>query len=606
MKNFDWLQAFAMEQQEQPEPGVSADAAPQDEQERAEAFRALIQGPYKKDYDRQVQMIVRERLKNCARSEQVLKSLGPALEKTFGVDAAQLTPEQAERLAACAPEGKVPVTKEQREEAMRQGYEALREQFAAVREAYPGAQLHEELESPVFMRLVMRGVDARSAYELTHLRELRAGAMAYGARRAREELAAAPQAGGRHGPGSGRRICRESGALVQTDERGTEGAGQTGRDRPALRKGEILMNLKQELNLQLFADAGTLVNASGNYVNAYSGETSAFPDGGGMTASMKTFYDTELLENARPELIHTQFARKQALPAGRGKTVEWRKWNTLEDAGALTEGVIPTGQKFGQSAVTQAITQYGTYVSVSDQLELHAIDDVILGAAEELGASAGTTQDKLVRNVAAAGTNVQYCDKVGTNGAHTAVTSRAGLDTTAKLTPDEVNKAVTLLKKLKAPKIDGKYIAIIHPSVAYDLRSSEAWIEAHKYAGLTELFTGEIGELHGVRFIETTEAKIFNGEGCPVKTAADESKGTPAEYYSVYATLFLGKDAYGMIDPEGGNLEMIIKDKGQVGGPLNQFSTLGYKFSSAAKILYEDRMVRVESCGAYSAEDEAN
>jgi N4-gp56 family major capsid protein len=366
------------------------------------------------------------------------------------------------------------------------------------------------------------------------------------------------------------------------------------------------MNLKQELNLQLFADAGTLVNASGNYVNAYSGETSAFPDGGGMTASMKTFYDTELLENARPELIHTQFARKQALPAGRGKTVEWRKWNTLEDAGALTEGVIPTGQKFGQSAVTQAITQYGTYVSVSDQLELHAIDDVILGAAEELGASAGTTQDRLVRNVAAAGTNVQYCDKVGTNGAHTAVTSRAGLDTTAKLTPDEVNKAVTLLKKLKAPKIDGKYIAIIHPSVAYDLRSSEAWIEAHKYAGLTELFTGEIGELHGVRFIETTEAKIFNGEGCPVKTAADTSKGTPAVYYSVYATLFLGKDAYGMIDPEGGNLEMIIKDKGQVGGPLNQFSTLGYKFSSAAKILYEDRMVRVESCGAYSAEDEAN
>lgn len=95
MEKFDWLQAFAAEQQEQPEPGVSADAAPEDVQERAEAFRALIQGPYKKDYDRQVQTIVRERLKNCARSEQVLKSLSPALQKTFGVDATQLTPEQA-------------------------------------------------------------------------------------------------------------------------------------------------------------------------------------------------------------------------------------------------------------------------------------------------------------------------------------------------------------------------------------------------------------------------------------------------------------------------------------------------------------------------------
>ena len=109
--------------------------------------------------------------------------------------AAAPTPEQQERLAALSPEGTQALTQEQREEAARQGYEALRAQFEAVREAYPGAQLHEELESPAFMRLVLRGVDARSAYELTHFRELRAGAMAYGASRAREELTAAMQAG---------------------------------------------------------------------------------------------------------------------------------------------------------------------------------------------------------------------------------------------------------------------------------------------------------------------------------------------------------------------------------------------------------------------------
>ena len=195
MKNFDWLQAFAMEQQEQPEPGVSADAAPQDEQERAEAFRALIQGPYKKDYDRQVQMIVRERLKNCARSEQVLQALAPTLERDYGVDTASLSVEQAERLAQVSPDGKLPQTQEQREQAMRAGYERLRGQFEQVREAYPQAELAQELDDPAFMRLVVRGVDAKSAYELTHLRELRAGAMAYGARRAREELTAAMQAG---------------------------------------------------------------------------------------------------------------------------------------------------------------------------------------------------------------------------------------------------------------------------------------------------------------------------------------------------------------------------------------------------------------------------
>ena len=164
---------------------------------------------------------------------------------------------------------------------------------------------------------------------------------------------------------------------------------------------------------------GALVNATGNYVNAYTGTTTAFSGTDTLTSTMKTYYDTELLENARPELIHAQFAKKQPLPKGKGKSVEWRKWNTLADAGKLTEGVIPTGQKLGQSAITQTIDQYGTYVAVSDQLELHAIDDVILGATEELGASAGTTQDKLVRDALMAGTSVQYCDKV-VSGTHTA------------------------------------------------------------------------------------------------------------------------------------------------------------------------------------------
>ena len=347
------------------------------------------------------------------------------------------------------------------------------------------------------------------------------------------------------------------------------------------------------LMLQMFADAGTLVNTTGNYVNAYTGDAQNFDGVNTLSPTMKTYYDTELLENARPSLIHAQFAKKQKLPKGRGKSVEWRKWNTLEDAGALTEGVIPTGQKMGQSSMTQGITQYGTYVTVSDQLELHAIDDVILGATEELGASAGSSEDKLVRNVVVAGTNVQYCTKKAAGGAETEVTSRANLDKTAILNPTEVNRAVTTLKKLKAPKIDSSYVAIIHPSVTFDIRESDEWIDVHKYASTTEIFEGEIGKLHGCRFVETTEAKVFSGDGCPAGLA-------------VYATLFMGKDAFGMIDPEGGNLQMIIKDKNQAGGPLNQFSTLGYKFESATKILYQERMVRVESCGAYSAVDKAN
>ena len=72
---------------------------------------------------------------------------------------------------------------------------------------------------------------------------------------------------------------------------------------------------------------------------------------------------------------------------------------------------------------------------------------------------------------------------------------------------------------------------------------------------------------------------------------------------------FFGQNAFGIIDPEGGALEMIVHDKseGGVGGPLNQFSTIGYKFeTNGATILYPERMLRVMSVSEFSATDEVN
>ena len=354
-------------------------------------------------------------------------------------------------------------------------------------------------------------------------------------------------------------------------------------------------------SLQLFAEAGTLVNATGNYVNAYDGTSQAFDGVNTLSGELKTFYDTELLENARVELFYAQFAKKQALPANHGTTVEWRKWNTFAKASQLQEGVIPTGQKFGMSSKTGSINQYGTYATVSDKLEMRAYDDVILGATEEMGASAAETQETLIRDALLVNTNVLYCDNItladgsvaGTPTAPNAMEASATV--MSVLTPDMVAKAVTKMKKDRVPTINGKFYAVIHPSVAYDLRKSKEWIEAHKYAATTEIFNGEIGELHGVRFVENVFAPILAGE------YVNKAGG------ATYATYFFGKDAFGIIDPEGGALEMIVKDKSQVGGPLNQFSTIGYKFeTNGATILYPERVLRVMSCSSFSATDEAN
>ena len=389
---------------------------------------------------------------------------------------------------------------------------------------------------------------------------------------------------------------------------------------------------------------------------------------GGLSAEMKTYYGMELLENAKPQLVHNQFAATKPLPVGGGKTVEWRKFGAFDKAlTPLTEGVTPDGSGISVSYITKELSQYGDYTTVSDMLDLTAIDDVVLEITDRHGANMGLTLDTVTRNEIQQGNQVIYAPKINDDGSKTEITSRYALNDRCKISGELVAKAATALKKMNAPKFNGKYICIIHPSVAYDLRQDESWIAAHQYAAATELFDGEIGELHGVRFVETTEAKIFCGEdlasdsrtllvngavnaGKTVSfdggtvaagalagryvliggerakvvsntasamtldknvTAADNAVIYPgeggAEGMAVYGCLFIGKDAYGVLDLSEGT-EVIVKPRGSGGtaDPLDQRSSVGWKGVHAAAILYDEYMVRVECGSSYSKQDKGN
>lgn len=193
------------------------------------------------------------------------------------------------------------------------------------------------------------------------------------------------------------------------------------------------MNDISTLNLALFS-------ADVNPINVTTQDS--------MNPTMKTFYDTTLLENARENMVFTQFGKKQPM---KGNKVEWRKFNTFDKAlTPLTEGVIPTGQNFGMTKVEGTITQHGDFTAISDRLELESFDDVIFGATEEMGAAEGETYDTLTRNILVTGTSVSYCPD-GDNE----VKARDAINKNCILTPNMVSKAATWLKKNKAPKIDG-------------------------------------------------------------------------------------------------------------------------------------------------------
>ena len=305
----------------------------------------------------------------------------------------------------------------------------------------------------------------------------------------------------------------------------------------------------------------------------------------GLSAENKTFYDMTLLDEAQAALVHDQFAQKRPIPKNGGKTIEFRKFASLPKATTpLTEGVTPDGKSLNVTAVTATVAQYGDYITQSDVLELTSIDNTIVEATKILGRQAGLTLDTVTRNVLQSGTNVTYCPK--SDGSE--VTSRAGLDATCQLTVKVVQQVVAKLKGQNAPTINGKYVAIIHPYVAYSLMRDPEWIDAHKYAQPDNLFTGEIGEIAGVRFVETTEAKVYQG--------------------GVFGTLIMGANAYGVTEITGGGLQTIIKQKGSAGtaDPLDQRSSIGWKAIKTAELLIPNYLVRVESKVTDFADTAAN
>lgn len=319
-----------------------------------------------------------------------------------------------------------------------------------------------------------------------------------------------------------------------------------------------------DVNLSLF-DGEHVINTTGS---------------DGLSQEMKTYYSDYLIDNAEPELVHDQFGQKQPIPKNRGKDVEFRKYDSLGKAlKPLTEGVTPAGQTLTMHTVTAKVKQYGGFIELSDLLLLTAIDNNLVQATKLLGSQAGRTLDTITREVINGGTNVVYAGgKV----------SRSAITKTDVLKVDDIRRAVRVLKIMNAPKIDGSYVAIIHPDVSYDLMNDEEWKHPHQYQDTTNIYEGEIGKIAGVRFVETSEAKVFLGEDGAI---------------DVYSTLVIGDNAYGVTDIEGGGLEHIVKQLGSAGtaDPLNQRATVGWKATKTAIRLVEQYMVRIESASTFSA-----
>jgi N4-gp56 family major capsid protein len=301
----------------------------------------------------------------------------------------------------------------------------------------------------------------------------------------------------------------------------------------------------------------------------------------------------ELIDILKQNLILYKTAVIQKIPAGaNSKTMVFRGFNKLSLATtALSEGVTPTGQNLTMNQVSVTLSQYGDFTRITDIAEFLYDRSLIKDASDVLGIQATESIDTLIVNVIGAGTTVAFASGT-TRGTVTA----AGVITTTLIT-----RAVRFLesnnvKKFAPMPIIGNAFAVLtHPNVVADIRLDVNFIQAVNYSSPNpsntnrgDLFTGELGSWMGARIISSTIAPSYGQVG--------------ASSAYVYGTLVYGSGAYAVSEFEGG-LSTFIHTGGvqDTNNPLEQYSTVGWKWVGAAVILDNNRIVRLETSATYNS-----
>lgn len=277
-----------------------------------------------------------------------------------------------------------------------------------------------------------------------------------------------------------------------------------------------------------------------------------------------------------------QFGQKRPLPRNGGKSVEFRRFNSLPEATvALVEGTPSNQQNVTVTNVVASISQYGSYVTFSDFLVTTALDNYLAETADLLGEQAGSSIDLVVRNIITAGTNVRFVGGVGSRGAITG---------SSILSAVELRRALRTLKRVNArpfPELNGNYAWLQHPDADYDLLGDSTIVTAFQrgaprgFDDQPELI-GYLGQYMNFSIFESTNARIFASQGA---TGAD-----------VYAALAIGKDAYGVTEIDSDGLMTYFQPLGSGGtsDPLHQLGSIGWKVNFTAEILNQSWLLRVE------------
>lgn len=300
-------------------------------------------------------------------------------------------------------------------------------------------------------------------------------------------------------------------------------------------------------------------------------------------------YQRTLLMRVTANFVYTKWAQvRDIVQNGGTNTIRFRRYGNLTAAtNALTEGVTPPGSQLSTTLLTGTTAQYGDYVTLTDKVDMEIQDPIITETTEILGDQASDTFDQLTRDVLAAGTSVFYANGVGGRSSVAANVALADYRKIAralrKNNAKKITQIISAVDGIGTTPVKAAFVALITPDTHYDLKGLTGFIPVAQYPSTTTLLDdAEVGSLDEIRFVETTNGKVFTGAG--------------AASVDVHADVILAQQAYGISHITGQTLRQIFKPLGSAGSadPLEQRQTVGWKATFVAMRLNENFMYRYE------------
>lgn len=294
------------------------------------------------------------------------------------------------------------------------------------------------------------------------------------------------------------------------------------------------------------------------------------------------FYERTLLQPNYPKYIHNRFAQKFSIANKAGNTIKFRRYARYSAATTpITEGVTPNGHKQSKLDLLATVSQYGDYATLTDVVDLTVEDPNITIEVDRQADQMQNTMDIITRDVLANSASSTTCS----NGSPTAtLLNKTDIDTVKSiLRKDDAEWISTLIKASTgqgtAP-IRPSYFAFGDVDLEQDLEDVSGFKNAANYSNQSSVDEAEWGSTGNVRWLTTTQGYVSSGTyTCPV----------------------IAKNAYAVIDINGGNAKSIVKGFGSSGSadPLEQRATVGWKMWQVARILNDANIHSIKCTSAY-------